>query len=108
MVLDVRQSIERGYNRKFEDLAEERRQLSEWDSVFAPVEENLKLAGVSRVQAVQRLLAAQQMLERNPQQGLAYLAQQYGVQQQPDHGDPVDPQIAGLQSEVMGLKTTIP
>jgi len=108
MVLDKATSLERGFERKFQDLAEERRQLSEWDKVFAPVEENLRLAGVNRVQAVERLLAAQQMLERNPQQGLAYLAQQYGVDlQQPVHGEPVDPQIAGLQSEVMGLKTTI-
>ena len=108
MVLDARTSIERGYNRKFQEIAEERRQLSEWDSVFTPVDEKLKLAGVNRVQAVQRLLAAQEMLERNPQQGIAYLAQQYGVDTtQPVQGEPADPQIASLQSEVFGLKSAI-
>jgi len=108
MVLDTRKSLERGYDRKFQDLAEERRQIAEWDSVFAPVEESLKLAGVNRTQAVQRLLAAQQMLERNPRQGIAYLAQQYGVDTtQPVQGEPVDPQIAGLQAELHGVKSLI-
>ena len=110
MVLDVRQSIERGYNRKFEDLAEERRQLSEWDKVFAPMDNDLKLAGVSRTQAAQRLLAAQQMLQQNPQQGLQWLAQQYGVDlnnMNPASNEDVDPQYAGLQQKIGSIESTV-
>jgi hypothetical protein len=110
MVLDVRQSIERGYNRKFEDLAEERRQLSEWDKVFEPVDSDLKLAGVSRSQAVQRLLTAQQVLEKTPEQGIRWLAQQYGVDlnnMNPAPHEEVDPQYAGLQQKIGSIESTV-
>lgn len=110
MVLDVRQSIERGYNRKFEDLAEERRQLSDWDKVFAPVDNDLKLAGVSRSQAVQRLLTAQQVLQKTPEQGIRWLAQQYGVDldnMNPASHEEVDPQYAGLQQKIGSIESTV-
>lgn len=108
MVLKVRQDWERGYDRKFQDLAEERRQLSEWDKVFEPIDNDLRLAGVSRVQATQRLVAAQQMLQQNPAQGIQWLAQQYGVDlnQRQDEPD-VDPQYAGLNSKLQAIEQTL-
>lgn len=106
-VLDVRKSLERGYNRKFEELADERRQLSDWEQVFKPVDNDLKLAGVSRTQAVQRLLAAQQMLQNTPEQAIQWLAQQYGVnltQLNPATEDVADPQYAGLQQKIGSIE----
>ncbi len=110
MVLDVRQSLERGYNRKFEDLAEERRQLSEWDKLFEPVDNDLKLAGVSRSQAVQRLLTAQQVLQKTPEQGIRWLAQQYGVdltQMNPAPTEEADPQYAGLHEKIGSIESQV-
>lgn len=49
------------------------------DSILAPRRERLQLAGMSEVQAVQALFAAQDMLERQPREAIAYLARQYGV-----------------------------
>lgn len=110
MVLDVRRGIERRFSRKFEDLAEERRQLSEWDKVFEPVDNDLKLAGVSRSQAVQRLLTAQQILTKTPEQGIRWLAQQYGVdltQLNPAPQEEADPQYAGLHEKIGSIESQV-
>jgi hypothetical protein len=80
------------------------------DKVFAPVDNDLKLAGVSRTQAVQRLLAAHQMLQQNPQQGIQWLAQQYGVDlnnTNPASYEEVDPQYAGLQQKIGSIESTV-
>lgn len=110
VVLDIGRSFERRFNRKFEDLAEERRQLSDWDKVFEPVDNDLKLAGVSRSQAVQRLLTAQQVLQKTPEQGIRWLAQQYGVDlnnMNPAPPEEVDPQYAGLQQKIGSIESTV-
>lgn len=85
--------------------------LNRFDEIFAPRREKLQLAGLDEFQAVQSLLAAQDLLERDPVAGLQYLARTYGadlstlaaqaVGQQPAVApllDPTHPLVAQLNT----------
>ena len=82
------------------------------DSILAPRRERLQIAGLSEAQAVQALFAAQDMLERQPVEAIAYLARQYGVDlrqyaqpgQTPAAQQQVHPDLQRLFSEVNTLK----
>lgn len=67
------------YTRKTTELAEQRKAAEEITSVLEPYKQQMELAGIAPAQAIQRLLAAQKMLETNPTEGLKWLAQQYQV-----------------------------
>lgn len=54
-------------------------QFNRLDEIIAPRRERFQLAGMDEVQAIQVLFAAQDLLERDPLQGLSYLARSYGV-----------------------------
>lgn len=79
--------------------------LNRLDTVLAPRRERFQLAGVDEIQAIQALFAAQDLLERDPYSGLAYLARQYGVdlrrftggmQAQPGQAPAQQPQLQQL------------
>ena len=53
--------------------------LNRFDEILAPRREKLAYQGVDEIQAVQMLFAAQDILDRDPLQGLAYIARSYGV-----------------------------
>ena len=81
-VLDLHKSLEQAHSRRSEALAlREKREngLAEIDAVIAPHREQLRLKGMSEAQAVERLLAAQAILERDPATGIAWLARSYGI-----------------------------
>lgn len=56
--------------------SEERRRL---DGLVAPIRERAARHGISEAEGIQRLVAAQDMLERDPHTAIAWLAKQYGV-----------------------------
>lgn len=56
--------------------SEERRRL---DGLVAPIRERAARHGISEQEGIQRLVAAQDMLERDPHTAIAWLAKQYGV-----------------------------
>lgn len=60
----------------YEDQA---RNQTELEKILSPRREKWALAGQSDHQQVQRLLAAQDLLNRDPAAGLRYLAQSYGL-----------------------------
>lgn len=76
--LDTFKSLEKGYNTKFEGLAETRKEHEEIVSIMAPLEQRLKQHGMRRPDAIRNLLAAQSLLETNPVAGLSHLIQTYG------------------------------
>lgn len=53
--------------------------LNRFDEILGPRRERFLLAGSDEFQAIQTLFAAQDLLERDPVQGLHYLARSYGV-----------------------------
>lgn len=79
--------------------------LNKFEALFAPRKEKFALAGIDEFGAIQRLLAAQDYLERSPAEAIAYLAAQYnvalpGMQQAQPQGPQVDPQVANLQARL--------
>jgi hypothetical protein len=86
------------------------------DSVLAPHRERWQMAGMSDVQALQSLLAAQSYLERDAQGAIEFLARQYGVslgqvqlaQQGTPQGQPQPaPEFQALQRQLQDLQATI-
>ena len=90
--------------------------LNRLDAVLGPRRERFQLAGLDEVQAIQALLAAQDLLDRDPIGGLATLAQRYGVNlaqlaqtapgqaaQQP----PMHPALQQLTSQVQSLQNAL-
>lgn len=96
----------RSYDTKFQELAGFRREREQLDEMFQPYMRDLELAGVSRQQFVGSLLAGHRYLQESPREALLWLAQQYGVDPAALTQTPqdADPKLAGLMSEVAGLK----
>lgn len=114
MWLEKSKSLESGYQEKFQALADERKQIERYkslDSAFEPYREKLALEGVSEAQAVQRLMAAQTYLERDPVQAIGWLAKSYGVdltqfapQQASAEDEFDDPTITPLKQKIADLE----
>lgn len=85
------------------------------DQVIEPYRAKMAMAGVEPHQAIQRLLAAQDVLDKNPLQGLLYLAQQYGVHPQvlaqalgqAPQRQALPPEFQAIQTELSTLKQTL-
>lgn len=77
-ILDARKSLERGYQSKFDDMADIRRNDEAIAQIMAPVEQQLNQQGLDRNAGIRMLVAAQQALQNNPAAALAQLVQQYG------------------------------
>lgn len=87
------------------------------EEILAPRREKFQLQGLDDARAIQTLFAAQDMLDRNPLEGLSYLARSYGVdlrqigaqptQQQPGYPPEFAAVLQPLMSEVQTLKHSI-
>lgn len=62
-----------------DEWAQKAERLNRLDGVLAPRREMLTMRGLDESQAIQALFAAQDLLERNPLEGISYLARSYGV-----------------------------
>ena len=79
MIVDV-------YGKSEQVVAEQQREIQRLESTISPLEqvlqphmERIQLSGQSPVQAISSLLAAQAYLDKNPIEGIAWLAKSYGV-----------------------------
>jgi hypothetical protein len=80
LYLEKAKLLESGWNRKFEEIANERKSYESLKEVFGESEmQQLAVANVTLPQYVDRLIRVGRQLETNPQQTLHFLAQQYGV-----------------------------
>jgi len=104
------------------DNTRKSQELSGINRAFEPFRTEMDLAGLNMEQGVTRLLAAHKLLQESPEEGIKYLADQYGVDigarnpdsPHPGEGEgvddeflddmPEDPRIAGLEKEVLELK----
>lgn len=89
--------------------SEEKRQ---YDEVLSPVRGLAQQHGVDERETINRLLSANEWLERDPKGALAAFAKAYGVDlNAPTNSNApqrqADPRIAQLHQEVSGLKTTL-
>ena len=81
VLLDQSKNLERGYNRKFQDMAGVAKEHEEIASLMQPFEAQLNSAGMDRLAGIRALVGAQQMLTQNPAQGLRQLISQYGTKE---------------------------
>lgn len=82
LYLDKVKAIEGGYNKKFEDLAKERKTLDRYrpfDDLFAPFQVELDRAGLTPDAYVRQLMATATQLRAKPKETLLELARIYGV-----------------------------
>ena len=77
-VLGWRTSVEKGAQEKFTAAAAARKDIEEIDAALAPVAQDLQASGISRGEAVQRLMAAEQALRQDPEAGFISLMGGYG------------------------------
>ncbi len=104
---------ESAFFQKTEALTQDKHRLAAFDQVLEPYRERFNLVGVEPAQAVQQLLAAQDLLNRNPVEGLKWLAGQYRVdlsqlqQQVMEEQQQLDPNVAVLQNRLSGLESHV-
>lgn len=108
------QEIERGFAQQQSRLEVANR----FDALVAPFKDRFAAEGIDPIQGVQRLFAAQSFLEKNPVEGLLYLARNYGVHparlaqaagvQQPAQGQAQqDPRFQSLAQQVQTLQSQL-
>lgn len=98
----------RGVEKLQQELRATTERLEPLESVIAPHRDKWRMQGMGEAQAVQVLLAAQDMLERNAPQALQYLARSYGVDlanltAAPGTPAQADPQVQALTQQVQAL-----
>jgi hypothetical protein len=80
LYLEKAKLLESGFNKKFEDIANERKTYESLKEVFGPGEmQQLAEANVSLPQYVGRLVSVAKQLQANPHATINWLAQQCGV-----------------------------
>ncbi len=97
------QEIDHGLRRKSEDL----KRYEPLEQLIAPHRSKWQMQGMDETTAIRTLLAAQEMLETQPEQAIAHLAKAYGVNlsAQPTPGQVQSaPQPAGNSQELLQLQ----
>ncbi len=105
-VLKREQDVEKGFRERADAL----KRYEPLDQVLEPRRALWAAQGMDEVQAVKTLLAAQDLLEKNPQQGIEYLAKAYGVSlnaAQPTEGQANTPQPDGNSPRIDQLMQRI-
>ncbi|MCI0418275.1 MAG: hypothetical protein L0312_03460 [Acidobacteria bacterium] len=112
LYLEKVKSLESGYNKKFEEVANERKTFEshKWvRDVFEPYRQQLEMHGTTPEAYTRKLIAIGQQLQANPRQTLEWLAQQYGVDlatpQEPSEYQ--DPEVAKLKAAISDLQSHI-
>jgi hypothetical protein len=77
LYLEKAKLLESGWNRKFEEIAGERKA---YESLFGPNDvQQLEEAGLTKPQYISRLVSVARQLEADPENTIRFLAEQYGV-----------------------------
>ena len=93
--------LESGFNRKFEEVAGERKTLEGLREIFGPSEtQQIEEAGLTLPAYVGRLVSVGKQLQGDPEGTLRWLAQQYGV----DLGSGSDPYADNYSDELAELR----
>ena len=101
--------LEGDYTKKTQAVAQYRKRQEAFDEIMQPHKSDFERAGMDEVGAVRQLLAAHDYLRKDPQNAIAWLANQYGVDIGAIGNDPAfedefaDPQVKQLQQQVAQL-----
>lgn len=113
-VLRREKEVDAGFRKRADEL----KRYEPLESVIAPYRSKWAASGVDEATAVKQLLAASDWLEKDPNQAIAYLARQYGVnftgqpQAQPAMPGPAhqgqpNPEMEALKQELSSLKQSM-
>ena len=108
------QEIDHGLRRKSEEV----KRYEPLEQLIAPRRALWAAQGMDEASAIKTLLAAQDLLEKDPRQGLEFLAKSYGVSlntAQPQQGQPYQaqpapdshPEIAALKQQLQVLQSQV-
>lgn len=112
-------AIQAAANKREQDISAGGRQWSEekrqYETALAPIANAAKRHGISPAEGAQRLIAANDLLERDPQTGIMQLARAYGVDlatlvSNPPAPQPqrfVDPMVPQLNQKVSTLESQL-
>jgi len=109
MFMERYKDLEGDYTRKTQEIAKYKKRNEAFDEIMAPFKGDFERAGMDEVSAVRQLLAAHDYLRKDPQNAIAWLANQYGVDMAAIGNDPAaedefaDPQVKQLQQQVAQL-----
>lgn len=112
-IADRHRDMQSDYTRKTEEVAKERVKYQELETAFEPYREQLAVQGTTPAQAAARLLATQNVLMRNPVEGLKWLSQNLGVDlrqlvPQPEKDEEfLSPDVKALKDELKELRGQI-
>jgi hypothetical protein len=101
--------LEGDYTKKTQAIAKYKKRQDAFDEIMQPFKGDFERAGMDDVGAVRQLLAAHDYLRKDPQNAIAWLANQYGVDTSAIGNDPAledefaDPQVKQLQQQVAQL-----
>jgi hypothetical protein len=101
--------LEGDYTKKTQAISKYKKRQDAFDEIMAPFKSQFERAGMDDVGAVRQLLAAHDYLRKDPQNAIAWLANQYGVDIGAIGNDPAledefaDPQVKQLQQQVAQL-----
>jgi hypothetical protein len=108
------QEIDHGLRRKSEEV----KRYEPLEQLIAPRRAVWAAQGMDEASAIKTLLAAQDLLERDPKQGLEFLARSYGINwnsaqpqqgqaQQPQPAPDSHPEIAALKQQLQVLQSQV-
>ncbi len=109
MFMERYKDLEGDYTKKTQAVAQYRKRQEAFDEIMQPHKADFERAGMDEVAAVRQLLAAHDYLRKDPQNAIAWLANQYGVDvgavgNDPAHEDEyVDPEVKALKQQVAQL-----
>ena len=109
MFMERYKDLEGDYTRKTQEIAKYKKRNEAFDEIMEPFKGDFERAGMDEVGAVRQLLAAHDYLRKDPQNAIAWLANQYGVDMAAIGNDPAaedefaDPQVKQLQQQVAQL-----
>jgi hypothetical protein len=109
MFMERYKDLEGDYTKKTQAIAKYKKRQDAFDEIMAPFKSQFERAGMDDVGAVRQLLAAHDYLRKDPQNAIAWLANQYGVDTSAIGNDPAledefaDPQVKQLQQQVAQL-----
>ena len=109
MFMERYKDLEGDYTKKTQAISKYKKRQDAFDEIMQPFKGDFERAGMDDVGAVRQLLAAHDYLRKDPQNAIAWLANQYGVDTNAIGNDPAaedefaDPQVKQLQQQVAQL-----
>jgi hypothetical protein len=109
MFMERYKDLEGDYTKKTQAISKYKKRQDAFDEIMQPFKGDFERAGMDDVGAVRQLLAAHDYLRKDPQNAIAWLANQYGVDTSAIGNDSAvedefaDPQVKQLQQQVAQL-----